>query len=303
MEISVIIPAFNREKTIGAVLDSIFESTLQPYEVFVIDDKSDDWTAEIAKKYPVEVISLPKNHGPAVARNIGAQRATGDLLVFIDSDVLIKPDSLQRIHDSIHCVFGNPEFDNGSKSIFGRHFNWRTCFNFSRLPPYNDIVWGSIFGIKSSAFDEVGGFSRDKNFIGVEDNELGYRLRKRRVIFHDKDLLVTHLKEMTFWELLKNDFKRAFARVNLMFKHRKITDIITSGRFISTPIDQLLSPFCAVLALLNPWFFLAFLASQSRYLWFISRRGQWFDAILLIPILFIDMLVVFLGICCGVLSQ
>lgn len=305
MEMSVIIPLYNRRKTISMVLDSIFESTFKDFEVIVIDDASTDDSLDIARCYPIQYGRFDKNQGVSVARNTGAKQASGDILVFIDSDVLIGRDTLQKIHDDfmvdfIHCVFGMPKFDNESRTIFGNHFNWRVCFNFTLLTNHPDIAWGSLLAVRKSAFNEVGGFNESKGSIGIEDNEFGYAIHKNGIIYHDKSLLVTHLKDMSFLELLKNDFNRTLVRVSLLFRKKKLKSILLKKRFITTPADQLLSPFCAFLTLANPLFFFAFLATQYRYLLFLVNRRRGKEALKLIPILFVDMLVVFFALVAGV---
>ncbi|GAH56283.1 unnamed protein product [marine sediment metagenome] len=88
-EVSIIIPAYNAEKTIKECLSSFTNQSMSrnKYEIIVVDDGSTDRTCEIAKKYKVNIISQ-KNSGPAVARNRGAQEARGNILIFTDSDCI-----------------------------------------------------------------------------------------------------------------------------------------------------------------------------------------------------------------------
>lgn len=94
--ISVIIPAYNSEETLGSCLASIFRQTYSNLEIILIDDGSTDATPQIcdtfAKENPfVEVIHLAKNGGPSNARNTGLTHATGKYISFIDSDDEILP--------------------------------------------------------------------------------------------------------------------------------------------------------------------------------------------------------------------
>lgn len=88
VKVSVIIPTKNREISIRRSLNSVFAQTLKPYEIIVIDDGSTDKTrAEIEKDFPeVKLLSNPVSRGGAIARNQGADFATGDYLAFLDSD-------------------------------------------------------------------------------------------------------------------------------------------------------------------------------------------------------------------------
>ena len=97
--VSIVIPVLNDPVHIDRCLASIFKSKNAQFECIVVDDGSTDTTAQVAKAYPVRLIQLPRNHGPAYARNIGAKTAKSDILFFIDADVLIYPDTLSKIID------------------------------------------------------------------------------------------------------------------------------------------------------------------------------------------------------------
>jgi glycosyltransferase involved in cell wall biosynthesis len=95
--ISVIIPLYNMERTIGPCLTAVFASRYADYEVVVIDDASKDDSVAMAAGFPVKLIGLEKNMGLSHARNIGATHAQHEILVFIDADVIIGPDTLASI--------------------------------------------------------------------------------------------------------------------------------------------------------------------------------------------------------------
>jgi len=84
--ISVIVPAYNREKYLAKTLDSIFAQDYRPIEVVVVDDGSTDGTASIARLYPEVRYFYQPNLGPAVARNTGLAECTGELISFLDAD-------------------------------------------------------------------------------------------------------------------------------------------------------------------------------------------------------------------------
>src|SRR3989344_3030179 len=94
---SIIIPVYNSDKTIKKCLDAIYEQTYKNFDVIVVNDCGNDKTAEIVKKYNCKLFTLEKNSGPAVARNFGAKKAGGEILLFIDSDIALKKDVLERI--------------------------------------------------------------------------------------------------------------------------------------------------------------------------------------------------------------
>lgn len=96
--ISVIIPAFQVEDTIRSCLDSLLAQTVQDFEVIVVNDGSTDCTRDILRAYEpgIQVIDQ-KNLGSNPARNNGAREAQGTFLLFLDADITMRPDMLERM--------------------------------------------------------------------------------------------------------------------------------------------------------------------------------------------------------------
>ena len=98
MDISVVIPTYNRADLIPFTLDSILDQTLLPREVIVVDDGSRDDTQAVLARYGDRVRSIViPNSGSIVARNIGLRAATHPLVAFCDSDDLWLPNFLERM--------------------------------------------------------------------------------------------------------------------------------------------------------------------------------------------------------------
>jgi glycosyltransferase involved in cell wall biosynthesis len=97
-EISVIIPAYNASRTIGAAVDSVLAQTFGDYELIVIDDGSQDDTAEVVSAYadPRVTCVRTENGGVSVARNRGFERASGSYIAFLDADDAWQPAKLER---------------------------------------------------------------------------------------------------------------------------------------------------------------------------------------------------------------
>ena len=119
--ISVIVPAYNSEATIGACLQSLLAQSRAPDEIVVVDDGSRDGTVDIVSKYPVRLVRLARNAGPGVARNEGAKVASGDILAFTDSDCVAP-----RI--GWHASSGNSTTRGSSPSPAATRARWRTAF-------------------------------------------------------------------------------------------------------------------------------------------------------------------------------
>lgn len=103
---SIIIPAFNAEKTLRETLDSIAEQDFLEYEVILVDDGSTDHTAEVFKnwqKYHPSNTTLisQENQGLGKARNVASQHALGEWLVFLDADDLWVPNKLSQLHQTL----------------------------------------------------------------------------------------------------------------------------------------------------------------------------------------------------------
>lgn len=114
-DVSVVIPAFNAARYLEAALDSVAQQTHRPHQVIVVDDGSDDHTADLARGYPripVEILSIA-HRGPSAARNCGVAAARCAWLAFLDADDLWSPDKLARQFAAmereplVHGAFGH----------------------------------------------------------------------------------------------------------------------------------------------------------------------------------------------------
>src|SRR5688572_30164841 len=100
-QISVIVPAYNAAATISSCLQALLRNSDGNTEILVVNDGSTDRTAEIAREHGVTVLSTntPRS-GPAAARNLGANHASGEILFFVDADVVIQPGSVALVRDT-----------------------------------------------------------------------------------------------------------------------------------------------------------------------------------------------------------
>jgi glycosyltransferase involved in cell wall biosynthesis len=87
MRVSAVIPAYNEEKTIGSVLAVLIKCP-EIDEVIVVSDGSEDGTADVARRFPVQLVELTENRGKGGAMKEGVNRATGDVLLFLDADLI-----------------------------------------------------------------------------------------------------------------------------------------------------------------------------------------------------------------------
>jgi GalNAc5-diNAcBac-PP-undecaprenol beta-1,3-glucosyltransferase len=109
---SIVIPTYNRAGFIGATIDSVLAQTYPHLEILVVDDGSRDHTAEVVGHYTdPRVHYLPKENAErGAARNYGLARATGEYVIFLDSDDLFHPDHLSTLHAAISVASPKPNF-------------------------------------------------------------------------------------------------------------------------------------------------------------------------------------------------
>lgn len=229
LSVSVIIPAHNAAAYLRQSLEHLARSIRPPDECIVIDDGSTDATAAVARTYGAVVLSLQSRRGPAVARNLAAAQATGDLLFFVDADVCVHPDAITRIMDDfadpgLDAAFGSYDASPASPDLISQYRNLRQCFVHQHARRSACTFWTACGAIRRDVFLAFSGFDHEYEHPSIEDIELGYRLvNAQRTILLDKDILVRHLKRWTFWSLLKTDiFDRGIPWTELILRDRRV---------------------------------------------------------------------------------
>ena len=239
MRLSVIIPVYNGEGVLDRCLERLRQSTFRDYECIVVDDASTDQSGAVAARYGASVMALERNGGSARARNRGAEQAQGEILLFLDADVCVYPQTLAlvdayfRAHPAVDAVIGSyddtpadPGFISQYKNLF-HHYVHHT----SRTEAWT--FWTGCGAIRREAFLAAGGFDESYTRPCIEDIELGFRLRTRgRRIDLDPGLQVTHLKRWTFCGLLRSDlFDRGIPWFRLMLRDRTMpSDLNVTAR-------------------------------------------------------------------------
>lgn len=218
LSLSVIIPVWNGAATLGEALRCLRASSRPPDEILVVDDGSTDDSAAIARSFGVTVLSTPGRCGPATARGIGAREASGEVLIFLDADVLVHPGDLEtagtiaRLEQaldedpSLHAVFGSYDTTPREPNFVSQWKNLSHHFVHQQGRPEAQTFWAGCGAIRRAAFMEVGGFDLRYRGATIEDIELGYRLRDAGFrIRLDPSILCTHAKRWTAWSAWKTD--------------------------------------------------------------------------------------------------
>lgn len=227
--VTILIPVYNGEKYLGRCLDAVRSSTYSRFEIIVIDDQSTDGSCEIAVSRGARVLSMDHRGGPAAARNYGSTVARGDILFFVDADVVIRPQNIDRVvqdfhdHPEISAVFGSYDEEPAERNFLSQYKNLYHYFIHQRSKPEAETFWAGCGAIRREAFSKAGGFDEEKYTIpSIEDIELGYRLRELGFrIMLDKRLNCKHLKRWEFRSLLHADiFCRAVPWSKLMLERQ-----------------------------------------------------------------------------------
>jgi GT2 family glycosyltransferase len=251
--LTVIVPVYNSAGPLAVCLRALAQSTLQPVEVLVVDDGSSDDPAAVAERYGATVIRLARNAGPAAARNAGAARASGNVLVFVDADTEIHPDALEIIarrlaeNSKVDAVFGSYDDSPSDPGRVSRFRNLLHCYTHREAPREANTFWAGCGAIRRAVFQESGGFDERYVKSSAEDVELGMRLARRgRRIEIDPSIQVRHLKRWTLGSMIRTDlFRRAVPLAELMAREKSYPKVLG--------VKQLMSALLLLLLLPLPW--------------------------------------------------
>lgn len=295
--VSVLVPVYNGARFLDRCLDACAASSYANLEVIVIDDASTDGSAAIAERHDVEVVRLPHQSGPGAARNAGAQRATGEILFFLDADVVVHVDAVERAVDRLErepdvtAVFGSYDDSPAERNLLSQYKNLQHHFVHQTAGAEASTFWCGCGAIRRSAFEAVGGFDAARYpRPSIEDIELGYRLRAQGYrIRLDKDLQGKHLKRWTLgswlradilgraipWSVLILDRKEILHDLNL-----KVSDRISAGLIGLSVALVAASPLRArLLWIVAPLLLAVGILNRAFYAFLKRRSGLWLAAI------------------------
>lgn len=234
LTISVVMPAFRAEALLPKVLAPLIamRDAGEVDEVLVVDDRSPDGTAALARQMGAEVLTTPVNGGPGAARNLAAQVAKGDILWFVDSDVIAWPGGAELIRSAfadpkVHAVFGSYDTTPAGQPWYSRYKNLMHRYYHQRARDTATTFWAGCGAVRADVFRQIGGFDIDTYRVpSIEDIELGDRIaRAGGKIRVEPELQGKHLKVWTIRNGIFTDiFRRALPWSRLMINRGGLVD-------------------------------------------------------------------------------
>jgi len=239
MKISIIIPVYNSSITLNECLKSIFDSTYKNYEVIVVSDNSKDNSVDIAKKYQTKIIELTENKGPAVARNIGAESSKGEILLFLDSDVIIKKDSLDLIIDKfeekeINAIQGIYSHEPNYKYLATQFYqSYLSYYVWPENKKYASTLVTACFAIRKMIFDNLNGFDVNIENASCEDEKFGYSLINNGYkIIILRNLKVIHNVNYGIKKFIKRRLIQELDRIKFYLRDKTFTNKIKQSNYL-----------------------------------------------------------------------
>ena len=234
--VTVVIPLYNREDTIGRALLSVINQTYQDIEIIIVDDCSDDKSVEIVESFNdsrLHIIKLNSNEGASSARNIGIKAAKGELIAFQDSDDEWYPEKLsiqiQALLDTNSDIVASKYQQinqNGKKRII-------PIEDIADMNIPNRILMGNFIGTptllcKKSCFTEN---LFDSRLPRLQDWDLLIALSRKYNIHFINEVLVDAYLQNNSISIDNNKLEKALAMIfakydeyfaNNVFAHKKI---------------------------------------------------------------------------------
>ena len=254
MKLSVIIPTYNRKESLTTTLLSMNGQTFKDFEVIVADDGSTDGTEEAVKTlaltYPVKHL-WQKNSGRSAARNMGLEQASGEIILFIDDHIVVDKRLIEehvKYHNKygVEVVRGRVEFIEEAKDapketkyVDGSGFKAPAY----EQQPFRIFITNNI-SIKKRSLMSVFGFDEDFKEYGLQDAEMGWRLKESGCRFKINPNAVGYIFGVGLTYEQRCHRRRQVGRSSVLFykKHPSLLiKLNLSAHFLTLLVQKLLS--------------------------------------------------------------
>lgn len=195
--LSVVIPTYNSQETVRAALESVYNQSIPPDEVLVIDDESTDNTCNVVtSNFPQVQLIKKHNGGPASARNLGIKNATSEWVAFLDADDIWAADKneiqLREVVENPRAVLVSSNWSPSARTLLENQKNRPSAIKTRKIWASDILVLNrfqtSTVIAKRSILDELHGFRSELD--GAEDWDMWLRLSRRGEIIHIPELLI-----------------------------------------------------------------------------------------------------------------
>jgi GT2 family glycosyltransferase len=296
--VSAIVPVHFGGNRFHRCLESLRACRPGFLEIIVVADGETDRCWQNVEGCGVSVV-VTSAGGPARARNVGARRARGDILFFVDADVTVPANTVSHIREvfegdgTVAALIGSYDEEPGEAGFLSQYKNLLHHYIHQTSSPEASTFWGACGAIRREVFLALGGFDQRYRHPSIEDIELGQRLKRAGYkIRLEKQLQVKHLKRWTAISLVKTDvFRRAipWSRViiaagaipnDLNLKARDRFSGVSAALMVGVTLASLWAPL--LLWLLLPLAVALLVLNFQVYRFFARKRG-WLFALGVIP--------------------
>lgn len=267
MKASIVMAAYNEEKTIGLAIESVLGQGGEA-EIIVVDDGSTDGTAKVASQYPVKLIRI-EHRGPGEARNIGIKRATGDVIFLVDADEVLSEKyvrvCLEDFKDpNVVAIFPNYEPLRGRIStLVGKCYAVEALYYASTGPSRIPKVARKEFLLK-----EVGLFNPE--LVYAEDSDLFYRMKRRASI---RGLKMIREPRATVYHTIESGKRSSVMEIYRRSVHRSQAYIPFTIKYPREGIRSIILPRALLILLPISLFFYLTLSSWVKYVFLAHILG------------------------------
>jgi glycosyltransferase involved in cell wall biosynthesis len=293
---TVIVPAYNPGKDLERCLEALAQSTYEHFDVLVVDDGSTEPISPLVERFGYRYLRIDGPSGPARARNLGVQQAESEFVVFIDADVCVHPDTIERFAQSftedkdLAAVIGSYDDSPADPSFLSQYRNMFHHYTHCQSAGQITTFWSGCGAMRRDVFIEYGGFDEQRyRRPAIEDIELGtWMAADGGKILLDPTIQCKHLKNWSFSNMVKTDiFQRGIPWIDLMLRSAKAVKTLNVKGSQRLSVGLVFSVCALVIAgIWWPWALIgAALAAITvtvlnvdLYRFFATRRGLLFAA-------------------------
>ena len=231
MKYSIIVPVFNRPDEVDELLESLLSQEEKDFEVIIVEDGSQVPCKKVCDKYANRLdlhYYYKENSGPGQSRNYGAERAKGDYLLILDSDVVLPKGYIRAVSEELNRepadAFGGPDcahesFTDTQKAISYSMTSFFTTGGIRGGKKKLDKFYPRSFnmGIRRDVYQELGGFSKMRFGEDIDFSIRIFKAGKRCRLF--PEAWVWHKRRTDFRKFWKQVYNSGIARINLYKKY------------------------------------------------------------------------------------